>query len=991
METDHNQAKRKRLLEKLALVISIAGLGAILVGLWRKRKAKKIAEPITEPTLPMHPSFVGLSEKEAEAKRLKGLGNALTYESTRSIKDILRENTLTIFNFSLVGVAFVQLLLGLYWDMLLSFGIALLNISINVFQEMIAIRRLQELETSTRPEATVMREGKARSIDPSEIVQEDLVVIGPGDQIQVDGRILSNRPILVDESVLTGKGNRLTKNQGDMLYAGSFCISGRATYQAEKVGAQRLVAGLTKKPRSRTDEHTPLEKIVERVLRVMLYVVLLIISLKLIDLLHLDTSVGLDTDTIISRVSVIFRLAPAGLYFMIFLNYTSGIRQLARQGALIRRARSVETLANASTLWVSLAASRAGLAIRVEDIMPSDQRKGISDTRMLQILGDFGHTSSSNNRAIKTLAELFPGDQRSIRGQTPFLSVYGWAGVAFDEDDLRGVYVLGDRQVLNDFLAAEKSSWENNQDGNHQPSSGKDRFSFFKRFRRRPADKSKDGEEKPLIVEAAPSPGDLDNENLQVEPDEILETPKEGRFRRFFTSVSRVFTRKKAEDISQGNGKTDIEKEKPVDEVVYIFAYFPELIPLYSEEGRPQLPKGLIPLCYLHYTPRVNTEVVNTILTLRNYGVNLKAYSTGDSSQASMILEIAGVNQESAIVQKAISGSELVGLDKDGLYRAADENTIFSHVTSDQTKQLVVSMREHGDTVAVFGGNPTDLPIMRDASLSITSQSSSQAALSTADIILLKNAPRALSTVMEQGQTIVKSLLDILKLYLTQLAYLTMLILVLWAFGLGFPYLSQQGSFIGIATLTLPSLGLSLWKKPGGFQRGGLSRQLGWFVGPAAFTISIAGVLVFIYFLEQSNRMAYAQLALTHMLVISGLILSVMVHPPKQPGSKNKPSESDWRTTILAIVLFVVYLLFASLQIAFRWFRLTHLQQLSDYFIIGLAIIAWVVTVQIIWRLLPVLQRKWEKQRTVQHIGASHISVNPTKQKIQEYLYKIHK
>jgi magnesium-transporting ATPase (P-type) len=290
----------------------------------------------------------------------------------------------------------------------------------------------------------------------------------------------------------------------------------------------------------------------------------------------------------------------------------------------------------------------------------------------------------------------------------------------------------------------------------------------------------------------------------------------------------------------------------------------------------------------------------------------------------------------------------LVGLDQDTLYQSVDENIIFNHVTSEQTSDFVISMREHGETVAVFGGNPSDIQIMKNANLSITSQGSSQAALSTADIILLREAPKALLTVMEKGQSIVRSLLDVLKLYLTQLAYLTTLILALWALDLGFPYLSQQGSFIAIVTLTLPSLALSLWELPGALKQDSLSRQLLWFVGPAALSISLSGILVYTYFLKQTNQMAYAQLALTHMLVISGLLLFVMVRPPKRSDLQDTTSQKNWRTVILAMGLLIAYLLFASLPIAFRWFRLAHLRQPGDYLVIGFAVLAWAVLVQII-------------------------------------------
>lgn len=969
MKTTIKPSRRKHLFWTLTLLTSIVGLAAVLVRIWHKKQAHKTFEPVVKPSSPVHPSLAGLSEAEAEAKRLKGLSNAVTFEPTRTTKDILHSNTLTIFNFSLVGVAFVQLLLGLHWDMLLSLGVALLNIFINVFQEMLAIRRLQALEPATRPSATVIREGKARTIDPTEVVVGDILVAGPGDQIQVDGEILSEKPILVDESKLIGKGNRLAKQQGDMLYAGSFCISGRAAYQASKVGDERLVSSLHKNSNSKVDERTPLEKIVDRVLRIMLMIVAIMVTLIFSHALHLDAAVGLDTELIVSRVSVVFRLAPAGLYFMIFLNYVGGVRQLARHGALIRRARSVETLAHASTLWVSLAASRASIGIRVEDIVPTTENDKISESRLLQILGDFAHTSSSSNQAVNSLADLFPGGRRAMREQSPFLSVYGWAAVAFDEDDLRGIYVLGEEQVLKNHLVVQPGKRKKEGGEKNLSPNQKDRFSIFRRIWKR-SDGPIDGKElKQETLVNKQSQGKPGEDFSPTNSPSIAKSQEEGRFRRFFSGIGRALKRKQVEGGDQDKEKTSNELKQPEDEVVYMFVYYPELVPLHDREGQPQLPLGLIPLCNMHYTTRVNTEAVNTIRTLRNSGVDIKGFTTGDSTRVTRIFESAGMNQESSTVVNTISGPELVGLDQETLYQAVNENIIFDHVTPDQTCEMMVSMRDHGDTVVVFGGNPSDIPIMQNANLSITSQSSSQAALSTADIILLKEAPKALLRVMEKGQSIVRSLLDILKLYLTQLVYLTTLILVLWALDLGFPYLAQQGTFIAIVTLTLPSLALSLWELPGALRRISLSRQLVWFVGPAAFSISAAGIFVYVFFLKQSNQLAYAQLALTHMLLISGLFLFAIVRPPKRSGLNDDTSPREWRTVILAIVLIVTYLLFVSFPIAFKWFRMAHLQQPGDYLVIGLVVLTWVVAVQTIWWIMSAFSERKSRSAIISNKG----------------------
>ena len=146
---------------------------------------------------------------------------------------------------------------------------------------------------------------------------------------------------------------------------------------------------------------------------------------------------------------------------------------------------------------------------------------------------------------------------------------------------------------------------------------------------------------------------------------------------------------------------------------------------------------------------------------------------------------------------------------------------------------MVNALREQGEA---FGDGVNDLPAMRQAQLSITRKSSSPAALSVADIILLENSSHALLRVLDRGQRIANSLLDVLKLYLNQVGYLLLLILAIWGLDHGFPNQSKQGTLITIASVILPSLALVLWAPAGVVPRAHLGWLLARFVIPSAVT-----------------------------------------------------------------------------------------------------------------------------------------------------------
>ena len=103
-----------------------------------------------------------------------------------------------------------------------------MNVVGGVVQEGRSKRTLDRVALLTRPKATVIRGGREQIIDPSEIVLGDAIVVRPGDQIVVDGSVVGDGHIDVDESLLTGESDLVPKQPGDTVFSGSFCVTGDA-------------------------------------------------------------------------------------------------------------------------------------------------------------------------------------------------------------------------------------------------------------------------------------------------------------------------------------------------------------------------------------------------------------------------------------------------------------------------------------------------------------------------------------------------------------------------------------------------------------------------------------------------------------------------------------------------------------------------------------------------------------------------------------------
>jgi cation-transporting ATPase E len=501
--------------------------------------------------------------------------------------------------------------------------------------------------------------------------------------------------------------------------------------------------------------------------------------------------------------------------------------------------------------------------------------------------------------------------------------------VAFDDDGLRGVYVLGDPDLLephlciDEVLSAEPPeepigvSWRKRVEGLWQ------------------------GLGKPVDESPAAGTGE-----------KALESKATGNVaQRFINQIGRTA------------GLLGVEPEgeeqasPPIEEATYLIAYHPELVTLHTIEGQPQLPEGLVPLCHLHYSEQVRPEAVAAVQAFSQTEVRLKVFSAEEPERTVALLEQVGLGSDDGTQLRLISGPELASLDREGFGRAATENAIFGRVTPEQAWQVVNTLREEGEAVAVLGDGVNDLPAMRQAQLSITRKNSSPAALSVADIILIENSSQALLRVFGRGQRIANGLLDVLKLYLNQVGYLTLLILAIWGLEQGFPYQSKQGTLITIASVILPSLALVLWAPAGVVPRAGIGWLLARFVIPPAVTISAATALVYRFFLLTTGDVAYAQLAVTYTLTISGLVLVILLRPPLRGsmlvGMGQGERSGDWRPTAMVLVLLVLVFVAAQIPLAEGLLGLRPLQQAGDYAVVGLAVLAWASAAVLLWLLRP--------------------------------------
>ncbi|UCG25520.1 MAG: HAD-IC family P-type ATPase, partial [Chloroflexota bacterium] len=860
----------------------------------------------------------GLSPEQALAGRSTQLADERSRAAQQVRRDIWRSSAFSIFNLGLVGLAAAQALLGDPLSALLTVGILIFNIIVTAAQQLYATNRVETILDQTRPAATAIRDGRIQSIELDDVVVGDTLVAGPGDQFLADGELLDGRPQVLEAAAAGGLTEPRRPVAGQAIREGSFCLRGQAIYRVDALPG--IQGDQSWNPVQQKSELTYLQRIMARVLRLMLLLITVFLALLVLDMNNWPILGHLFEDLYREAASVFFSIAPSGLYFMIVATYALGSARLGQAGALIRDSRAVESLAQVSVLCFGKTGTLTGAEVQVEMLDWIGEKPAISESRVRQLLGDLAHSTRGDNVYLGAIRDHFPGSGRKTAEAAAFLSVYGWLAITFAETDIRGTYVIGLPDILEPRLA-------------------------------RPPEKS--------------PPADAGDDEQLDSPSARERTA--GALSRIGDQVGGVFrqARQRGSVLIQRTADEDTAAEPSAGPGPrLLFAYRPDPTPLFESRGARLLPDELIPLCHLGFGERIRAEAREAIGTFTATGVQVKIVSAdapesvlSAAEQAGLIEQVGPLLSDGTSSPVAVTGPQLSQMDHRRFDQTVTSATVLSHLTSQGKGEVVVALRRQDELVAMVGDSADDVPAMAKANLSLTLRGGSQASLNLADIVLLEDSFEVLPTVLRQGQFIVNGMLDILKINLAQISYVTLLIVVAFLSRTEiFYYHPTQGGVIAFFTVIVPSLGLTFFASSGRLPAQYMRTRMAHFVVPAALTMTLAALFISWLFRRNIADIPYSELAVTHGLILMGLLLIVFVQPPTRFFVGGDVLSGDWRSTYMAIVLLIVFVLATYLPLTQELLRLAPLDSARDYLLILGIAVAWALILRTIWR-LPGLNR----------------------------------
>ncbi|OBG58172.1 MULTISPECIES: HAD-IC family P-type ATPase [unclassified Mycobacterium] len=390
--------------------------------------------------------IAGLTDAEVAQRVAEGKSNAVRERATRSIADIVRANVFTRIN-AILGVL---LLIVLATGSLINgmFGLLIVaNSVVGMVQEIRAKQTLDALAIVGQAKPLVRRQSGTSTRSPAEVVLDDIIELGPGDQIVVDGQVVEETNLEVDESLLTGEADPIGKATGDPVMSGSFVVAGTGAYRATKVGPEAYAAKLAEEASKFTLVKSELRNGINRILQFITY--LLVPAGLLTIYTQLFTTHTGWRQSVLRTVGALVPMVPEGLVLLTSVAFAVGVVRLGQRRCLVQELPAIEGLARVDVVCADKTGTLTENGMRVAGV---EEFEAAQRNRVADALAALAAADPRPNASMQAIAETYqrpPG--WTATATAPFKSSTKWSGVSYAE---HGNWVIGAPDVLLDPASA---------------------------------------------------------------------------------------------------------------------------------------------------------------------------------------------------------------------------------------------------------------------------------------------------------------------------------------------------------------------------------------------------------------------------------------------------------------------------------------------------------------------------------------------------------
>lgn len=685
--------------------------------------------------------MTGLTNEQVKQRIEEGKVNANENPNTRTYKQIIMENSLTFFNFLNLVLLILVLLVGSFKNSMFVM-IIIINTVIGIIQEIRAKKTIDKLAILTESKAVVLRDGKKWSISTEKLVLDDLIFLKTGDQVPADAKVLEGS-LEVNESLLTGEADNLSKSTGDELFSGSFVTSGEACCQVIHVGKDNYAAKITSEAKEFKRHNSELRNSLNAILKV---ISIIILPLGIMLFYKQFYMVGDNfKDSVVNMVAAVLGMIPEGLVLLTSVALTLGALILARKNTLVQELYCIETLARVDTLCLDKTGTITEGSMCVERVeLWEDEQEPI------EIEQEEVSSPQKKDRAeLPDRQETDMEDKDSLE-ESPFLSLS-------EADD------VGNQSLsMGEVERAMRNIMAVLHDENATAEALRSRFPSKKDM---------------VLHHTVPFSSDRKYSGAAFE--------KEGTF--LMGAAQFLFP--------DGYKGLVGQCQKYAEEGFRILVLAHTKC---VEEGNG-IPAGLRPAAIFLLTDVIRKEAPETLRFFDSQGVGLKVISGDDPVTVSAIAKKAGLKNADHYIDATTI------LTQEQMEKAVSECSVFGRVTPQQKKQMVQALKAKGHTVAMTGDGVNDVLALKEADCSVAMAQGSDAAKNIANVVLLDSNFSAMPHIVNQGRRVVNNIRMAASMFLIKTIFSVCLSLLTIFFGEAYPFEPIQMSLISACAVGIPT------------------------------------------------------------------------------------------------------------------------------------------------------------------------------------------
>ena len=380
----------------------------------------------------------GLNRQEVEYRENNGLSNIEKVNYTRSAKQIILSNTITLFNILNISLLILTLTTGSLQNCLF-INTMVVNTIIAIYQEFKSKKILEKIKVTNQSTVTVVREGKKIEIPKEKIVMDDVIYLTSGESALVDMVVIKSSNLEVDESVITGESDAIVKRKNDKIMSGSIVTSGNAYAKVISVGKDNYANNLIKEATSIKDNSSYLQNTINKILKIITFLIVPVgVLLFVSQYFYSGQSYN---EAILSTVAGIIGMIPEGLVLLTSIALTAGVIKMAKKNVIVEKLHGIEILSCTDVLCLDKTGTITDGTMEVVELIQLDNKDNISD-----IIANINTEEANNSTDVALKKKYGVKNNLNVQDRIPFSSSKKCSITVID--DIK--YYLGALEYITD-------------------------------------------------------------------------------------------------------------------------------------------------------------------------------------------------------------------------------------------------------------------------------------------------------------------------------------------------------------------------------------------------------------------------------------------------------------------------------------------------------------------------------------------------------------